>query len=224
MTAPRVYNLKKYSYIKKMERVEILKKHYEPRIDKYSETSEVLDWESREAQFKRFSAMTNNVNIKNKTILDVGCGCGDFYDMIKTTKDCPDYTGVDILQKMVDRATYEHSEAIFICADVFSKDFNPEKAFGRSHFDIVYASGIFNLQAGNNEEFLKKAIPILASLSIKVFAFNLLDPKSPNIDSSYFYYDPKDAIRLVKPFAKRIELIADYLDNDYTLICRKENE
>ncbi|MDC7124774.1 MAG: class I SAM-dependent methyltransferase, partial [Spirochaetales bacterium] len=165
-------------------------------------------------------ALTDNVNLDGKSILDVGCGCGDLYDLIKTDyKINSRYLGVYILEKMVKRAESEHEEASFFLADIFDDSFFAEDAFGCCNFDITFTSGIFNLQAGNNEDFLKKAIPILASLSTEAFVFNLLNPESPDPDNRYFYYAPEKAAELAEPFSKKIELIDGYLDNDYTLIC-----
>ena len=204
-----------------MSRLEILKKHYEPRIEKYTETSKVLDWESTDAQFKRFTAMIDNIKLQGKSILDIGCGCGDLYGLLKELDTDIDYTGVDILEKMVERAAREYSGARFVHADIFSPGFKAVPVLGREGFDITFTSGIFNLNAGNNEKFLKAAVPVIAGLSAEAFVFNLLDPASPDRDDSYFYYEPEAAIRLSEPFSSEIQLVKGYLSNDYTLICRK---
>ena len=204
-----------------MSRLEILKKHYEPRIEKYSETSAVLDWESRDAQYKRFRAMTDNTEIDGRSLLDIGCGCGDLYGLIVEEKLEVDYTGVDILEKMIERASVEYPGGRFRTADIFSPGFKAADVLGSDSFDITYTSGIFNLNAGNNEAFLKKAIPVIAALSAEAFVFNLLDPSSPDRDDAYFYYAPDRAAALAEPFSTEISLIKGYLSNDYTLICKK---
>ena len=84
-----------------MNRIDVLKNHYEPRLQKYTENSRVLDWESEDAQLKRFRAMTDNIDLNGKRILDIGCGCGDLYGMLKASETRIIYTGVDILEKMV---------------------------------------------------------------------------------------------------------------------------
>ena len=204
-----------------MNRKDVLRKHYEPRIEKFRENSKVLDWESRDAQFRRFSAMTDNLDLNGKSILDVGCGCGDLYGMLKNKGMKVSYTGVDILEKMVQRAEECYPGTEFRCADIFQEDFCPENGLGCPRFDITYASGIFNLNAGNNEQFLKKAVPVLARLAEEIFVFNLLNPSSPDRDDRYFYYEPSKAIDLASEWVQDIEVIEGYLDNDYTLICRK---
>ncbi len=208
-------------YIKAMSRIDVLKKHYEPRLEKYRDNSRVLDWESRDAQYKRFSALTDNLDLRGKSFLDIGCGCGDFFGLLGELGIKALYTGVDILEKMIDRAVECYPEADFCCADIFDKDFCAGKQFGCPVFDITYTSGIFNLNAGNNEKFLKKAVPVMARLADEAFAFNLLDPASPDRDERYFYYEPEKACRLAEPYSGSIKIIKGYLANDYTLICMK---
>jgi len=204
-----------------MSRIDILKKHYEPRLAKYSDNSTVLDWENEDAQYKRFVAMTDNLELSGRTLLDVGCGCGDLYDWMYKQKIEADYCGVDILEQMVERAKDSYPKAVFFCADIFDSNFNCESVLCRERFDVTFTSGIFNLNAGNNEAFLRKAVPVLSAMSNEAFVFNLLDPASPNKDESYFYFEPDAAIELASGFADKISLIQGYLDNDYTLICRK---
>ena len=204
-----------------MSRIDVLKRHYEPRLERYDDNSKVLDWESEEAQFRRFMAMTDNIDLEGRTVLDVGCGCGDLYNWLKKQKISSEYNGVDILEKMVARAKKSYPDAAFYCEDIFDEDFNCRGRFCRDHFDITFTSGIFNLNAGNNEVFLRRAIPVLAELSDEAFVFNLLDPSSPDRDEKYFYFEPEAAIELVSEYADKVELIQGYLANDYTLICRK---
>ena len=199
----------------------MLKKHYEPRLERFNDNSKVLDWENSEAQFKRFEAMTENLELHGKSILDIGCGCGDLYGLLKEQGAEPAYTGVDILKKMIERAADCFPDAAFHCADIFGKNFNSDDEFGCKSFDVTFTSGIFNLNAGNNEAFLKSAVPVLAQLADEAFVFNLLDPSSPDRDNDYFYYEPEKAIKLASDYASDIQLVKGYLENDYTLICRK---
>jgi SAM-dependent methyltransferase len=210
-----------FSYTAIMNRIEILKKHYEPRLEKYSENSKILDWENPGAQYKRFSALTDNYDLRGKSVLDVGCGCGDFYGWLDGCGISAGYYGVDILEKMVKKAAESYPEAEFHCADIFSPDFAVKDEFGLEQFDVTFTSGIFNLNAGNNAAFFRRAVPVLSALSKQAFVFNLLNPESPDKDERYFYVDPETAIDLASGYADKIEMVQGYLDNDYTLICRK---
>ena len=204
-----------------MNRKEVLKNHYEPRLERYDENSKVLDWENKDAQYKRFHAMIENLDLSGKSILDIGCGCGDLYGLLNERVTSVAYTGVDILEKMVERAEKCYPGAEFNCADIFDNEFCADAEFGCPVFDVTFTSGIFNLYAGNNEAFLKKAVPVIAQLASEYFVFNLLNPSSPDRDERYFYYDPENAVDLASDWAQDIKVVKGYLDNDYTLICRR---
>ena len=58
-------------------------KLYTDLYNQYGENVRSLNWGSQQSQHLRFEAMTNNLDLNNQTILDVGCGFGDFYKFLK---------------------------------------------------------------------------------------------------------------------------------------------
>ena len=86
---------------------------------------------------------------------------------------------------------------------------------------MVFTSGVFNLDLGNNLEFLPGAVRRLLGLAREVVAFNLLHVRSPAKEDDYFFYDPKDVLAMLRDHPCEVSLIDDYLPNDFTVICRK---
>ena len=78
------------------EHYEIISSHYQPRLDKYSDSTDVLDWEDRASHFLRFTITEDYLQYENRKILDVGCGLGDFYGWLNTKNYAFEYTGTDI--------------------------------------------------------------------------------------------------------------------------------
>ncbi len=192
---------------------ELLKNHYNPRLEKYNETYRILDWESREAQIARFGVLLDNINIEGLSILDVGCGCGDLFGMLNERGLDVKYTGVDILPGMIDKARSVHKGGEFHCGDIFASD-----EICRCSYDVVFSSGIFNLNLGNNMQFFDTAVPVLKKLASKYLVVNLLDESSPGRDEKYFYFNPDEAARKIKESGIKVKVIRDYLNNDFTLI------
>ena len=58
-------------YINTMKRIDVLKNHYEPRLEKFRDNAAILDWENADAQYKRFRAMTDNIDLHAK--IHTGC-------------------------------------------------------------------------------------------------------------------------------------------------------
>ncbi|MDX9801269.1 MAG: methyltransferase domain-containing protein [Spirochaetia bacterium] len=199
-----------------MRNEEKIKSHYYPRLEKYSNTYEILDWESAAAQNARFEVLIRHINLDGKSILDAGCGCGDLFTMLKEKGINVTYTGVDILPAMIEKAQSLHGGGQFICGDLFG-----EEPVCTNKFDVVFTSGIFNLNLGNNASFFDTALPVLDRLAEDALVINLLDEGSPDRDDNYFYFNPDEAKEKMESIGRKVTLIKDYLSNDFTLIGKK---
>lgn len=193
--------------------------YYSANFFSYTEDYKILGWESEEAQFNRFDVFANNTNINSKSLLDVGCGLGSLLKYLNNKNIFLDYTGIDILPEMTSEAKKRFPDKKFISGDLFRDDIFIEKSF-----DIVYASGIFNLNLGNNVEFLEKAVVKFDNITNNAIAFNLLHINSPSPEDAYFYFSPDEVIKIiennVKDF-KVIKVIEHYLKNDFTVVIEK---
>lgn len=197
-------------------RKRIIRAHYEPRLRSGLAPHAVLDWRSREGQLARIRTLCRNVDLAGKSLLDLGCGLGDLWGHLRDCGIAADYTGVDLLERMVEAARQRHPGARLLCADVFEEGvFEPES------FDVVFASGAFNLNLGNNEAFLESAIPRLRELAREAVVFNLLHHRRRDDDDRYFYYDPGRVAALLARHGCQVELLDDYLPEDFTVLCRK---
>ena len=192
-----------------------LKEHYEPRIKPDRLGYEILDWENQESQFCRFEVLLRRVSLQGKSLLDVGCGVGDLCAYLEAKNIEVAYTGVDILNGMVDEARRRCSEACFETADLLKED-----PFGGDRFDIAFCSGIFNLETGNNEELLQRFLERLKGMTSEAVVINLLSVSSTDQNGRYHYFDPAVVIRWAEALYRDVEIDEGYLSNDFTLICR----
>ena len=202
-----------------MKKLEMIKTYYESNMAKDLPEYGILGWESEEAQRLRFDVLLDRVNLDGKKLLDVGCGTGNLLEHINSRGIKVEYTGVDILEQMIEKANKKRLDAVFLHADIFK-----ESIFSPGSFDVVYTSGIFNLNLGNNREFLRKALGLFFNLSSEAVVFNLLHVESPDREDKYFYFHPDEVSEILAEFSgviKRVEVIKSYLKNDFTLICEK---
>jgi SAM-dependent methyltransferase len=199
-----------------VHRKERIRAHYEPRISPHRPNHEVVDWASHQRQQIRFQVLLDHVDLREKSLLDVGCGLGDLYAFLKDRGMPVSYTGVDLLPRMAQAARERHPDGQFDCADIFADD-----PYGRDAFDVVFCSGALNLNLGNNLAFLPVAVRRFLELSRQYVVFNLLHRRARCQDDRYFDHDPKKVLNILKPLPCRSRLIDDYLDNDFTVICRK---
>lgn len=199
-----------------MSRTRKIRSHYEHRITSERENFDVLDWSCAESQQTRFAVLADNVDLAGASLLDIGCGLGDLWAFLNERGIDVDYTGVDILEKMVLAARDRHTDARFIRADVFGAD-----PFGGRTFDVVFCSGAMNLNLGNNRRFLPVAVARMLELANRTAVVNLLHARAAASDRTYFYHDPGDVGQLLSHLPCEIRIIQDYLPNDFTVICSK---
>lgn len=181
----------------------------------------ILGWESENAQQLRFQALSDCLDLNGKKILDVGCGVGDFHQYLKRRFKDFNYTGVDILNKMISAAKKKNTEGKFICADIFNN--NP---FEKNEFDAVFTSGMFNINFGNNKQFIIEAIKLYDFICKDIISFNLLHKDSPDREEMYFYSHPQEICELINknfPEKFKFNIRQGYLKNDFTIICKKED-
>lgn len=194
-----------------MKQTERIRDYYLPKLKDEKSDSECLGWENKQAQELRFKVL-ERVIFTGASILDVGCGLGNLYDYLNERGYNFEYTGIDILPEMIVRAKAKNAEPEFICGNLFKEDlFNGKK------FDIVYASGIFNIELGNNDEFLRNALLKFISLSNKAVVFNLLHNRSKTKEPGYYYQTP-ETVQKMLPQVKNVVFVDNYLDNDFSTI------
>ena len=204
---------------KQTDHLKEIEEYYKPKMKEDLPDFEVLGWENREAHLRRFRMLEENTDLQGRTVLDIGCGLGTFYEFLESRGLSTDYTGVDILAEMISMAKARHKNARFSCMDIFEESTGFDK-----RFNVVFASGIFNLNLGNNTEFMQKAIKRFFELSDEIIAFNLLHEDSEDREERYFYTNPAEINRLLEPYRENfrdVEFYHSYQKNDFTVIIRK---
>ena len=202
-----------------MGRLEAIRDHYEPRITPDRPHYDILDWASPVTQEARFRVLADNVSLHGASILDVGCGLGDLRAYLVRRGIDADYTGVDVSDKMVRAALDRQPEGRFVHADLFDPG---AQAFPDAGFDVVYCSGIFNLDLGNNVAFVPQAVAVFLRLARRCVVCNMLHKRAGAGDGTYFFFDPAEVLPALRNLAAEVRLIDDYLPNDFTVICYKE--
>lgn len=203
-------------------RKSIIVDHYINRVNDLNIPDyKVVDWESEEAQNLRFKALIEHFNMSGNVLLDVGCGVGSLAEYIDKNNINLYYIGIDIMPEMVERAkskTYKNISPQFMTMDFF------KKTDIKDDVDYIYTSGIFNLNLGNNEAFLKEAIEAFLLAARKGVCFNLLDIScKEKYGDKYYYYKKGDILLLTQDILKNLNLnykihIEDkYLQNDFSV-------
>jgi SAM-dependent methyltransferase len=204
-----------------MSRIDDIRNHYAHRISPDRPRHEILDWAGAETQQARFEALLRCADVRDKSLLDVGCGLGDLVGFLAHRGLTVRYTGVDVLEEMLDLARRTHPKERFVLADLFA-DPSPEALAGET-FDVVFCSGALNLNLDNNLEFIGRALPRLWGYAREHLIVNFLHVRLITRDPRYFHYDPADVLAAAENLNGRetTKILDDYLDNDFTLHVRR---
>ena len=186
---------------------EAYQKNYKPGEPQY------VGWYDRESQIKRFDELIK-IGIGNgHTVLDYGCGTGDFLDYLKGKGISVKYYGLDINDEYLGIAKQNHKDVTFYGGDVIDIDPNTPKV------DWIVASGTFNALVP--EDWMLFRISICTKLVKRGVAFNLL--KESEDASQLIPYDPNDImIKMVKSFPEfEVKITQNYLTDDFTVFLNK---
>ncbi len=168
-----------------------------------------LGWRDRQSQLIRFEAIAKIADLNGHSVLDAGCGHGDLYPYLHRLYPKLIYSGIEQIPELLDEAVYRYAglpQTNFICAD-FMNDLIPFS-------DYIMASGSLNYYNGD-QGFIFKAISRLYAQSNLGLAFNLLSEVIPN--GLIVAYNPEKIMDYCRSLSKRVSLINDYSEEDFTI-------
>ena len=173
-----------------------------------------LDWGSREGQNLRFRVLTE-IGIQNgDTVLDVGCGLGDYYNWLKTHSCDVLYRGVDITTAMIDSCRQKYAGIDFAILNIV------DSLNGRpllEQFDYVVASGVFAKRLVAGADYLQSFVSRMYELCRKGVAFNSLSSWAPDKQADEFYADPFETLAHCRRLTPWVVLRSDYHNRDFTV-------
>jgi SAM-dependent methyltransferase len=203
-----------------MQNFEEIKTMYSDAFQKHGDSpSSLLTPKGR--SHLRFRAIKEQVNKNGLKILDYGCGLGYLYDYLSKTKFSFEYTGIDIVPQFIDSCKSKYPKA---CFDVI----DPTRPIC-GEYDIVFASGVFNLKSHESEiiskEYALERIEYLFSLTNNIlvcdFLSSLVDFKQPKAQ----HFSPSEILEFCSnKLSRRFQLRHDLLPYEMTLVVWKNDE
>ncbi len=185
---------------------------YEDKVREFGYDHRGLGYRTRSAQEKRFDALLALGDFHGKSLLDVGCGFGDFLEFLGARGIEARYTGLDICEPMVQRCRerFQDGDARFMVSDMLA--FEPAEKY-----DYVIASGIFGLDSPAVRERIRPTLERMFSWSREGLAVNFLSGRSPAKADGRVYLEPAAMLDLGFALTPAARLDHSYLPNDFTL-------
>lgn len=173
-------------------------------------------WGSRDSQRARYQVLMDELPLHGATVLEVGCGFGDFLGYLDERGLRPArYLGLDLSPRIVAAAQERHPQAEFAVLDVLLSE-PPLQP------DYVVASGIMAVAVPGYAEYVLGILRRFHGLCRRGFGLNFLSTCTQRPDGVSQYVEPAWLLGLFQRHIDwRCRLIHDYRPNDFTLIHRR---
>lgn len=189
-------------------------KHYQKLMGKYGDHDvRALNWSSEESQFHRFLILTQIGNLDFCSVLDAGCGFGDFVPHLRNRFPNMIYTGLDLNPEFVAVCKERYPTEEFIQGNLLEPLIDS--------YDYVLASGTFGYAIEDYRNQYFECIRNLFNACHKGVAINLLNARGHDPDPLYATFDPIDVHLFAMELTNRFILRQDYYDHDMTLYLYK---
>jgi len=193
---------------------------YQDAVQKYGGTFDATLWLSKEGQRTRFDVMRNFVNFENQSILDIGCGIGDF--ALYLTDEHVAYTlfyGIDAMDEMIETANSRNiPNTTFSTCDVV------QSKIDLPNVDWITCSGTLNAMG---EKLAIETIDAMFKHCNVGLVFNFLSDKSDR-DKKSECLEPAsrfNTVGLLRHALEKTPLVSftqEYLGgHDATIVMRK---
>ena len=184
---------------------------YNFHLKKFGDRPEALRW-TPQGQIRRYHTLIEIApDLNNSTVLDYGCGTGDFYRFMKRRGIETRYTGVDINANFIEMARKKYPDCTF---RVMNIDEDPLEGF----YDYIFICGVFNLLVPGVKDDLRNALVNLFKHCNKGLALNALSSHAPIRDPELNYTSPEEMVQFsLENLSPYLALRHDRIQNDFTL-------
>jgi SAM-dependent methyltransferase len=185
--------------------VSLVIQRYQRRIAEHGATFASLNSGSEEKQAIRQWAHASALRGERPSILEVGCGIGDFYRYLVGQKQDCSYSGYDIVPEYVAECQRAYPQANFEVRNIFL-----DGIVGT--YDTIVMSQVLNnrYQKSDNMQVMQSALELSfqhtrVSVSVDMLS-TYVDFRNPDL----YYYSPEEIFRMAKAIAPRLLIRHDY--------------
>ena len=175
-----------------------------------SGNARALGWSSEDNQRLRFQVLLEIADLNGSSVLDVGCGYGDLCRYFAEANLDVDYTGIDqnpAFLQLASRRNHSFPTKRFLLGE-FSQSKLPQ-------CDYVLASGVMAYKV-ETPGYVSQMIQKMYRLCRKGTAFNMLR-RVDDAEGQLQTYEPSKVKSFCQGLARKVVVLDDYLDNDFTV-------
>lgn len=186
------------------------------RINEFRDSVRVLGWKGDESQFKRFEVLLKLGDFSGCSILDIGCGRGDFMGFLNERIDDFSYVGLDLMSEFIIDAAERYGH--LPNTKFYQGDFS---LVDLPRVDFAIASGALTYRSENACYYNEMIAKLYASAKCG-FAFNMLNVASFPEHPLLVGHDIGEVVKFCQMLCPRVELISDYFEDDFTVFMYRD--
>lgn len=176
---------------------------------------ESLGWRNAASQQRRFEVIAEACDFEGTSVLDVGCGRGDLKAFLDARIDHFSYLGLEHMPAFVDEARARY--AGLPRTDFVQCDFS---AVALPSADHVVASGALGYRCPD-ADFHLTMIRRMFDAAGRALVFNVLDASVFQGHPLLMGRDRNEVLAFCRTLSPRVDVIDDYLDDDFTVCVRR---
>jgi trans-aconitate methyltransferase len=188
---------------------------YRRAASRYGDRFGSLLWASPTTQAARFDAICRLADMRERRVLDAGCGRADLMDFLVSRDIHPtQYTGIEAVDELAAAAKRKQ----FPDARIIHGDFVREPQLLHEGADVIVFSGSLNtLQPPQFHLSLRQGFEAAA----KVLVFNFLAARHIANAQWLTWHRMLDVLTFARSLSKEVQMLDDYLDGDCTIAIYK---
>jgi 2-polyprenyl-3-methyl-5-hydroxy-6-metoxy-1,4-benzoquinol methylase len=169
--------------------------YYAKTFDQYGATAKGVDWNDENELLVRYDKILGVLRKDfaelpaDLSLLDVGCGWGGLLRRARSLELPLRYTGIDVVEAMIEHGRHEFSDAEFIHGDVFALD-------QAKQYDFVVCNAILTQKLSvtipDMEAYLRKLVRKMFSLCRHGISFNAMSTRVNYMVDNLYYQNPAD--------------------------------
>lgn len=198
-----------------MDSVERSKEIYTKAFQQYGDDTRSCLWDR--PMIMRYQQLYKIAPLDHCSILDLGCGLGGFYEYLRD--DCKvenlQYTGIDIIEGMIELASKKYPGAAFRTLDIFQEKLDTK-------YDYVFMCGTFNIEMEDSHVFLRKMLKEAFSYCKKGIAFNFISSYVNYKTEGTAYHSPQDILSFcIENLSSKVDMHHHYEKCDVSMFVYK---
>jgi SAM-dependent methyltransferase len=187
---------------------------YDERVKKFGYGAQSVGWASKDQQILRFRVLTENVKLLGKTVIDIGCGFGDFYEFLCESDSRPlQYVGIDISDELLKVAHEKHLGELGVTFHKRQLMFATDETY-----DFAVASGSLNYRLPEDMyDYLEKFVKTYEPRIREGLLLNLLSTKVDYMQEIHAHYSPVRVEAIFLKYFGKVRVIEEYGLYEFTI-------